>query len=79
MLGEKALDCLELASMPIASPERMARYWLLAGIYSEKAVIAKLEQLAAKGLIEYGVAASYGWLTDAGRTALGARVRDFAE
>lgn len=73
MLGEKALDCLELTSLPILSAERGALLEQLADRYSPKAVISKLEQLADKGLIEYGISPLFGWLTEAGAAALAAR------
>lgn len=42
----------------------------LADRWPEKIIELKLEKLAARGLIEYGVSARTGWLTSEGREKL---------
>lgn len=71
-LGQKSLDCLKLAELrEIYDWKAWTKaYNSLCTKYSEKAVIKKMEQLANKGYINYGITARTGWLTDKGREVL---------
>ena len=70
MLPAKTLDCLKLASMPCGSSERMARYKALCQQYGENVVCSKMESLARRNYIEYGVSPRTGWLTPKGHATL---------
>lgn len=80
-LGKKALMCLAIAaSHPKFKPGELfgfntwdawERIYHEASVrFSEKAIICKMEDLADKGYIEYGVSARTGWLTPKGEQAL---------
>lgn len=72
-LGEKSLACLRLAALhsdPHRYEDRSRLYEGLCVLYSEKAVCKKMEDLATRGYIDYGVSARTGWLTDKGKEAL---------
>jgi len=64
-LKDKALDCLELAALPVGSEARLFKLQELARRYSAKAVDAKLEELVERGYIEIA-----GGLTPKGAAAL---------
>ena len=72
-LGEKALDCLRMAS--IKGDGRWTAYADLCRKYSENSVDRKMEELADRGYIEYGVSASTGWVTVKGVKSLEASLR----
>ncbi len=70
-LKQKAIDCLKLASIrPARSPEWSEHYAGICARYSEKAVIRKLEELADRGYVDYGVSPRVAWLTEKGEEAL---------
>jgi hypothetical protein len=71
--GKKTIGCLRLAAMhdePHTYVDWEQRYQALCFVYSEKAVLKKMEDLANRDYIDYGVSARTGWLTDKGRAAL---------
>lgn len=65
--GPKTLACLCIADMGPSHPDYLKAFRIAADAWSEKAVIAKMEQLADKGLTDYGVSPAYSWLTPKGR------------
>ena len=71
-LQQKAIDCLKLCYIcHTRDGEQWRRaYEIICAKYSEKAVIAKMEELTSRGYMEYGVSVRTGWLTDKGREAL---------
>ncbi len=69
-LGEKSLDCLTLASIPVGDAAWGETYEVLCGRYSAKAVSVKMEELTTRGYLDYGVSARTAWLTDKGQSAL---------
>lgn len=71
-LGEKAVDLLRFAQMPVRGEERWRVYDALNLKHGAKPVQRKLEELADRGYIEYGVSARTGWLTGKGRAYLDA-------
>lgn len=71
-LGEKAVDLLRFAQMPTRGDEKWLVYDALNLKYGEKPVQRKLEELARRGYMEYGVSARTGWLTAKGREYLAA-------
>jgi len=72
-LGQKAIDCLEVASFRVGSPQRYRRLSLAADRWSWKALNKKMDELVDRGYIEAlrGGTAS-GALTRKGREALAA-------
>jgi hypothetical protein len=70
-LGEKAIACLRIAQHRPMSPERKRLYDEAVTRYSENAVCAKMEELADRGYLDWGVSPRMGWLTEKGRKALG--------
>ena len=72
-MGSKSLDVLRVASLPNLSLERTVAYKAACERWSEKAVVAKFEELTRRGLITYGVSARTGWLTEKGKQILDIR------
>lgn len=70
-LSQKSIDCLRIAEA-YDQPETIwnIAYVTACQLYTEKVVLTKMEKLADRGYIEYGVSARTGWLTDKGRSAL---------
>lgn len=66
----KTIDLLKMCSMENGSAVRIAEWRRLCDIYSTKAVIRKLEELADRGYIEYGVSVRGAWLTEKGKCKL---------
>lgn len=69
-LGTKAVRILAMLAHPAGSERRRALYGEVCAAYSQKAVIAKIEELTSRGYAEYGVSPRGAWLTDKGREAL---------
>lgn len=69
-LQHKALCCLVLAEMHDTPSEWQDFYDSICCQFSEKAVLAKLEELTNRGYVEYGVSARQSWLTEKGEAAL---------
>lgn len=73
-LSQKTLDVLAFVGANHNPRESHTgwseRYAALCERYSEKAVARKLDQLADKDWIDYGVSARMGWLTDEGHAVL---------
>jgi hypothetical protein len=68
--GPKTLACLLIAHMGPGHPKYLEAFRIAADAWSEKAVIAKMEQLARKGIVDYGVSPAYSWLTPKGHDVL---------
>ena len=72
-LSDKSLICLLIADSH--GSKRWNEYYTRAcEKYSHKAINVKMEELADRGYIEYGVSVRTGWLTDKGRAALNPHV-----
>jgi len=70
-LKDKALDCLELAALPVGSEARLFKLRELATRYSMKAVETKLQELVDRGYIEaLRQGSAVGGLTPKGAAAL---------
>lgn len=69
-MERKGLICLRIAALPGGSADRTRLYADACRLFSEKAVIRKMERLSDKDYIEYGVSARTGWLTEKGRLTL---------
>lgn len=69
-LSQKTIDCLLIADKTDSTWSE--KYNIACDKYSEKAVYRKMEKLAGRGYIEYGVSARTGWLTEKGREVLAA-------
>lgn len=74
MTPEKTVDCLKLACLPCGTRQRQTFYNLLCEKWGEKVVCRKMERLADKKYIEYGVSPRTGWLTEKGKTMLAASI-----
>ena len=70
MLGDKAIDCLRFASLPIGSKEREAVYNAACAKWSEKAFLTKMLELSNRGYVEYGVSLRTAWVEPKGSAAL---------
>lgn len=79
-LGEKSVACLEYIERMrerrdhgdplLAHAEWREDYDRLCERFGEKVVLTKLDSLADRGFIDYGVSARMGWLTEKGEAAL---------
>lgn len=68
--SDKSLDCLWLASVTKDGEGWSLHYQELCQKWGEKVVIRKMERLADRGYIEYGVSPRTGWLTEKGKHVL---------
>lgn len=68
-LSTKGKEILTLMTVPYGEARARA-FDDLAGRYSHKVVVRKLEEFAARGYLEHGTAVTGGWITEKGRQAL---------
>lgn len=66
--SHKMVDCLTLLGLHASL--RREYEDVIHARWGEKVVSRKLEELARRGYIEYGVSTRAGWLTEKGKTAL---------
>lgn len=65
-MKDKTIDILKMCTLD----DRNEYVKQLCDKYSEKAVCAKLHELARKGYIDYGVSIWRAWLTDKGKKVM---------